>query len=53
MVTVVVVCVHRSVCLLGDISLLKPSIASQTILHSQCVIHVCGHTCNVIEANVQ
>ena len=48
MVTVVVVCVYQSVCLLGDISLLEPSNASQTILHSQC-----GHTCIVIEANVQ
>ena len=45
MVTVVVVCVYQSVCLLGDISLLEPLIAP---LHSQC-----GHTCIVIEANVQ
>ena len=48
MVTVVVVCVYQSVCLLGDISLLKPLIASQTTLHSQR-----GHTCIVIEAHVQ
>ena len=52
MVTVVVVCVYQSVyqsvCLLGDISLLEPLYASQTTLHSQC-----GHTCIVIEANVQ